>query len=51
LRIGPPGQLSPGSASNEADLYADLVSDRLGVNVRLEQERIDWDWALERLST
>lgn len=33
----------------EADLYQDLVSDRLGDRVRLEQERIDWEWALGRL--
>lgn len=29
----------------EASLYDDLVSDRLGVQVRLEQERVDWSWA------
>jgi hypothetical protein len=29
----------------EASLYDDLVCDRLGVQVRLEQERIDWSWA------
>ncbi len=34
----------------EADLYDDLVCDRLGEAVRLEQERIAWDWALDRLS-
>lgn len=33
----------------EAALYADLVTDRYGNRVRLEQERIDWDWALPRL--
>ena len=33
----------------ETDLYDDLVSDRLGERVRLEQERIDWEWALGRL--
>jgi len=33
----------------EADLYADLVSDQFGDRVRLEQERIDWEWALGRL--
>ena len=27
---------------DEAALYADLVGDHLGTNVRLEQERIDW---------
>jgi hypothetical protein len=35
----------------EADLYADLVTDRLGERVRLEQERIDWAWAQQRLPT
>lgn len=33
----------------EQDLYRDLIEDRLGERVRLEQERIDWGWALERL--
>jgi hypothetical protein len=33
----------------EAALYAELVSDRHGTRVRLEQERIDWAWASSRL--
>lgn len=33
----------------EAELYTDLVTDRLDENLRLEQERIDWAWATERL--
>lgn len=33
----------------EAAVYADLVSDRYGARVRLEQERIDWAWASHRL--
>lgn len=33
----------------EAHLYDDLVADRLEVAVRLEQERIDWAWAHDRL--
>lgn len=33
----------------EAHLYDDLVADRLAVGVRLEQERIDWTWARDRL--
>lgn len=33
----------------EASLYADLVSDRMGESVRLEQERIDWAWVEARL--
>ena len=32
-------------------LYDDLVSDRWGVAVRLEQERIDWAWVASRLPT
>lgn len=34
---------------DEATLYSDLVSDVLGEAVRLEQERIDWTWAVDRL--
>jgi hypothetical protein len=34
---------------NESDLYDDLVVDRLGESVRLEQERVDWNWAHDRL--
>jgi hypothetical protein len=33
----------------EQALYQDLVTDRFGERVRLEQERIAWDWAAERL--
>ncbi|MFP5252546.1 MAG: Wadjet anti-phage system protein JetD domain-containing protein [Actinomycetes bacterium] len=33
----------------EADLYADLVTDSLGERLRLEQERIDWGWVQDRL--
>jgi hypothetical protein len=33
----------------EQALYQDLVSDRYGVRVRLEQERIDWTWVIQRL--
>lgn len=33
----------------ETALYSDLVSDRLGDAVRLEQERIDWSWVEARL--
>lgn len=36
--------------AEEAALYADLVSDTLGAGVRLEQERVDWSWAVERLA-
>lgn len=34
----------------EDALYHDLVTDALGENVRLEQELVDWQWALGRLS-
>lgn len=33
----------------EAALYDDLVTDRHGDRVRLEQERIDWDWVTQHL--
>jgi hypothetical protein len=33
----------------EYDLYSELVGDGLGERVRLEQERIDWDWVEQRL--
>lgn len=36
--------------AQEQLLYQDLVTDRLGERIRLEQERIDWDWVVERLS-
>ncbi|MEB3048940.1 Wadjet anti-phage system protein JetD domain-containing protein [Mycolicibacter sp. MYC123] len=36
-------------ATDEQELYADLVSDVLGERVRLEQERIDWGWVQQRL--
>ena len=32
----------------EQATYEDLVGDRYADRVRLEQERIDWAWALER---
>lgn len=38
-----------GLTSAEAALYSDLVSDRYGSAVRLEQELIDWEWAAQRL--
>ncbi|MFT4009324.1 MAG: DUF2220 domain-containing protein [Nocardioidaceae bacterium] len=34
----------------ELDLYTDLVSDRIGQRVRLEQERVDWAWAERELT-
>lgn len=33
----------------ENDLYTDLVTDRLGSHVRLEQELVDWEWATAAL--
>ena len=38
-------QLTPA----EARLYESLVTDRFGRSVRLEQERIDWEWACRQL--
>ena len=35
--------------AEEQALYQDLVTDRFGERIRLEQERIDWDWVAERL--
>ena len=32
----------------EQALYGELVTDRHGERVRLEQERIDWEWAMRR---
>jgi hypothetical protein len=34
---------------HERAVYEDLVTDRFGPAVRLEQERIDWDWASSSL--
>lgn len=34
---------------DESSLYSDLVTDRLGEALRLEQERIDWAWTRTRL--
>lgn len=34
---------------DERDLYSELVGDGLGERVRLEQERIDWQWVEQRL--
>ncbi|HTO00884.1 MAG TPA: Wadjet anti-phage system protein JetD domain-containing protein, partial [Microthrixaceae bacterium] len=44
---------SPTSASldrlnaDESALYVDLVGDRYGPGVRLEQERLDWGWVMD----
>ncbi len=35
--------------ADEQDLYSELVGGGLGERVRLEQERIDWQWAEQRL--
>lgn len=48
-------EASPTSASlsdlshAESALYEDLVTDRFGASVRLEQELIDWEWVTEAL--
>ncbi len=34
---------------DEGALYVDLVADRMGEAVRLEQERLDWSWVTARL--
>ncbi len=39
----------PRLTPEESALYEELVSDHLGERVRLEQERIDWAWAGERV--
>lgn len=39
----------PRLTQEEASLYDDLVTDRFADRLRLEQERIDWAWAEERL--
>ncbi|MDO8393929.1 MAG: DUF2220 domain-containing protein, partial [Dietzia sp.] len=36
-------------SAKEAAVYDDLVSDRFGDQVRLEQERINWAWTLDQL--
>lgn len=41
----PLGLLTPA----EAAVYDDLVTDRFGERVRLEQERISWSWVLDRI--
>ncbi len=46
----PTNSALPGLTDAEAELYSDLVTDRLGHAVRLEQERIDWAWASRRLA-
>lgn len=35
--------------AEESALYADLVGDRYGSAVRLEQERLDWGWVVDHL--
>ncbi|AZZ80577.1 MULTISPECIES: Wadjet anti-phage system protein JetD domain-containing protein [Gordonia] len=35
----------------ERALYTDLVEDSLGTRVRLEQERVAWEWVLARFSS
>lgn len=39
----------PRVTRDEAALYADLVSDRYGPSIRLEQERIDWAWVMRQV--
>ena len=35
----------------EHSLYGELIADGLGERIRLEQERIDWEWAQARLAS
>ena len=35
----------------EQDLYLELVAGGLGDRIRLEQERIDWNWVEGRLAS
>lgn len=37
--------------ADESSLYGDLVTDQLGSQLRLEQERIAWPWAQARLGS
>jgi hypothetical protein len=37
--------------STEHSLYRELVADTFGERIRLEQERIDWDWVQGRLAS
>jgi hypothetical protein len=49
IEASPTGSRLDRLTADEQALYQDLVTDRLGERVRLEQERVDWDWAAERL--
>lgn len=46
----PKGAALPHLTDDEQAVYTALVEDRHGRAVRLEQERIDWGWASERLA-
>lgn len=35
--------------AEEHSLYQDLVTDRVGERLRLEQERVSWTWVMDRL--
>jgi hypothetical protein len=39
----------PGLHADESALYSELVTDRYGPGIRLEQERVDWQWVAGRL--
>lgn len=45
----PTSAVLPRLTSAERDVYTGLVEDKFGSKVRLEQERIDWAWAIARL--
>lgn len=46
----PAKSVLPRLTRDEQNLYTELVEDRLGERVRLEQERIDWHWVVRRLA-
>lgn len=43
-----PSRISPRRSTMERSAYEDLVTDRHAERVRLEQERVDWAWVLDR---
>ncbi|GAB2570068.1 hypothetical protein ISP15_02700 [Dyella jejuensis] len=45
-----PAEVLPNLTDAEQQLYRELRHDQHGIRVRLEQERIAWDWAWSRLS-
>ncbi|XTR53425.1 Wadjet anti-phage system protein JetD domain-containing protein [Pseudarthrobacter sp. So.54] len=50
-RVAPSRAALSRLTAEESALYAALGRNRFGTSVRLEQELIRWDWALEQLSS